>query len=436
MSLPNLKVSADKRYLTTEKGRPFFYLGDTDWELFHRCTREDVEHLCKDRASKGFNVLQAVALAERDGLRTPNVYGHCPFVDLDPTKPVEEYWEHVDWTVSCVNRHGMYVGLLPTWGDKWHPTWGDGPLIFTPGNARAYGKWIGARYRDAGIIWILGGDRPIQTEEQLLIIRSMAEGLTEGDDGAHLRTFHPRGGQSSSTFVHHESWLDFNMIQTGHSRERASFQFYDHEWELLPNRPYVNGEPPYEAHPNNFRAGDDGWLDQHDVRRELYWAVCSCASGFTYGTHPLWQFYEPPREPVNLPPMTWKEALKLPGAAQMPTGLKLALSRPWDTREPAQWAILSPHATGQDTIRACRDRAGTYLFVYLPNCQRVKLAETAVHGDRLQITWLNPREGTTVDGGTVPGNQEQLLQPPFDPHGRDWVLVLDDTSKGYGDPLA
>ena len=434
MALPSLAVSPNRRYLTTADGLPFFYLGDTDWELFHRCTREDVELLCTDRASRGFNVLQAVALAERDGLNTPNVYGHRPFVDNDPARPVEEYWEHVDWTVSCVNGHGMYVGLLPTWGDKWHPTWGDGPLIFTPDNARSYGAWIGARYRDAEVIWILGGDRPIQTEEQLLIIRGMAEGLREGDGGAHLITFHPRGGQSSSTFVHHEPWLDFNMIQTGHSRDRASFAFYDHEWDLLPSRPFVNGEPPYEAHPNNFRGGDDGWLDQADVRRELYWAVCGCAAGFTYGTHPVWQMYEPPREPVNLPPMTWKEALALPGAAQVQHGKRLALSRPWETRQPAQSAVLHPHPAGTDTIRACGDREGTYLFAYLPNCQRVKLRGDAVRGETLQVTWLNPRTGGTVDGGTVPGGQEQLLQPPFDPNGRDWVLVLDDAARGYAAP--
>ena len=41
MPLPDLRVAADRRTLATDDGRPFFYLGDTAWELFHRLTRED-----------------------------------------------------------------------------------------------------------------------------------------------------------------------------------------------------------------------------------------------------------------------------------------------------------------------------------------------------------------------------------------------------------
>ena len=37
--LPKLRVSESGRFLVTEDGRPFFYLGDTAWELFHRLTR-------------------------------------------------------------------------------------------------------------------------------------------------------------------------------------------------------------------------------------------------------------------------------------------------------------------------------------------------------------------------------------------------------------
>ena len=42
--LPKLKVSENHRFLVTESGQPFFWLGDTAWELFHRLTREDAEH--------------------------------------------------------------------------------------------------------------------------------------------------------------------------------------------------------------------------------------------------------------------------------------------------------------------------------------------------------------------------------------------------------
>src|SRR3954469_776615 len=84
---PRLSVSENKRFLVTEDGKPFFYLGDTAWELFHRLNREEADRYIKDRADKGFTVVQVVAIAERDAHVDPNPYGHLPLVDLDPAKP-------------------------------------------------------------------------------------------------------------------------------------------------------------------------------------------------------------------------------------------------------------------------------------------------------------------------------------------------------------
>ncbi len=36
-----LKVSDNRRFLVHDDGTPFFYLGDTAWELLHRCTLEE-----------------------------------------------------------------------------------------------------------------------------------------------------------------------------------------------------------------------------------------------------------------------------------------------------------------------------------------------------------------------------------------------------------
>src|SRR5690349_13818355 len=115
-SLPRLSVNANRRTFVDETGRPFFYLADTVWELFHRATREDAEHLYADRVAKQFTVLQAVVLAEFDGLNEPNRYGHRPLVDNDPTRPDPNYFADVDWFVRRANELGLYVALLPTWG--------------------------------------------------------------------------------------------------------------------------------------------------------------------------------------------------------------------------------------------------------------------------------------------------------------------------------
>ena len=85
--LPPLKVSDNRRFLQTEAGKPFFWLGDTAWELFHRLDREEAVRYLDHRAANGFTVIQAVALAELKGLTLPNPYGHLPLIDNDPSWP-------------------------------------------------------------------------------------------------------------------------------------------------------------------------------------------------------------------------------------------------------------------------------------------------------------------------------------------------------------
>ena len=155
-----LKVSENKHFLVFEDGTPFFYLGDTGWELFHRLNKEETEKYLENRRAKGFTVIQAVALAELDGLNTPNAEGNKPLIDNNPLKLNEAYWQHVDWVIKKAEEKGIFIGLLPTWGDKWNQKWGEGPQIFNPENARAYGKLLGERYKNYPKYYLDPGRRP------------------------------------------------------------------------------------------------------------------------------------------------------------------------------------------------------------------------------------------------------------------------------------
>ena len=68
-----IQVTPNGRFLQYENGSPFFYLGDTAWELFHRLDLEESTHYLTNRAAKGFTVIQAVVLAELKGLVHPGV---------------------------------------------------------------------------------------------------------------------------------------------------------------------------------------------------------------------------------------------------------------------------------------------------------------------------------------------------------------------------
>ena len=71
-------------------------------------------------------MIQAVVLAELDGLNTPNAYGEKPLVNNDPTKPNEKYFTHVDYIVNKAAKLGLIIAMLPSWGDKWNiGDWGE-----------------------------------------------------------------------------------------------------------------------------------------------------------------------------------------------------------------------------------------------------------------------------------------------------------------------
>jgi Protein of unknown function (DUF4038)/Putative collagen-binding domain of a collagenase len=441
--LPALKVSENRRFLVTADGRPFFWLGDTAWELFHRATREDAEHFLKNRADQRFTVIQAVALAEFDGLHVGNAYGERPLVDDDPTRPNERYFAHVDWVVARANALGLYVGFLPTWGDKWNKKWGVGPEIFTPQNAETYGEWLGRRYRSAGLVWILGGDRPVESDAHREIVRAMARGLRRGDAGAHLMTFHPPGGNSSSTWWHDEPWLDFNMRQNGHGAEFTGR--YDQtraDYDRQPIKPVLDGEPIYEDHPVAFDAKKFGHSTVTDVRRTIYWDLFTGAFGHTYGHHSVWQMWDPSREPINNPLLPWRAAIDQPGAAQMQHARALIESRPFLTRMPDPAVIVdsrvptSVPGAGRYRFVSTRDTDGSYAMVYAPTSRSFSVRLEVIRDPRVKAWWFDPRTGRAQEIGVFDNTSEAAFTPPQAADGLDWVLVLDAVSKQYPPPGA
>ena len=413
-----LQVSENKRFLMQGDGRPFFWLADTAWELFHRLNREEAKSYLKTRARQGFNVIQSVALAEKDGLRVGNAYGRVPLRlnsagEYDPTKPdlapegEYDYWDHVDYIVDTAASVGLYIGFLPTWGDKFNAKWGIGPEIFTLENARQYGQWLGRRYRERkNIIWIVGGDRPLETKGHFQIVEQMALGLREGDGGAHPITFHPTGERSSSLHVHLEPWLDFNMIQSGHrQRNGANYNLITTDYEKEPIKPTLDGEPRYEDHPVNFQPAE-GYFDAADVRQAAYWSVFAGGAGVTYGHHSVWSMTT---EPSDYFIMDYRQALTRPGAAQMNYLRRLMESRPYFERIPDQSLIVTNYE-GANHVRATRGQA--YAFLYLPNGLPVKVKMGVISGETVIATWYDPRQGISHRIGELPNAGISEFVPP------------------------
>ena len=448
--LPDLKVSDNRRFLVTEDGRPFFYLADTAWELFHRLDRSQAEAYLDLRASQEFNVIQAVALAELDGLTDPNAQGDLPLIDRDPTRPAitpgadpddpdqYDYWDHVAFVIDAANRRGLYIGLLPTWA-RWATTERSrGDDAITTANANAYGAFLGRRFGRKGVIWVLGGDRPPTNHED--VWRAMAKGIAAGvsslaDAPEPLMTFHPSGGQTSSTWFHDDEWLDFNMQQTGHGpvEKVQPWKRIAADYGRSPIKPVLDGEPLYEDHPIGFRdAPRYGYSSDAHVRQRAYWDVFSGACGHTYGHHSVWQMFAPGRKPVNGPLLTWDEAIHRPGADQLKYLRRLIESRPFLSRVPDPPMLVDPLEDGEHIAAT---RGDGYAFVYSGQGRPIRVKLGAISGDRVRASWFNPRDGAVTPIGTFDNRGErEFACPSLGGLGSDWVLVLDDAARDFPPP--
>jgi len=436
-----LQIAANGRHLQYVDGTPFFYLGDTAWELFHRLNREEAVRYLEDRARKGFNVIQAVALSEIDGLTVPNAYGDLPLIGQDPARPNEAYFTHVDFVVERAAALGLRFGFLPTWGKYWKT--GD-ENIFTPDTAQAFARFLGLRYRDRPIIWILGGDQNVVTPEERAIIDAMAAGLRAGDGGAHLITFHPRGPGQSSRQLQDAPWLDFHMSQSSHAaRDHDTGLYAEHDLALSPLRPTLDAEPRYESIPVGFYLKDHNRVDRfddYDARQAAWWSVMAGACGHTYGDNNIWQMWQPGRTPALDANIPWHEALDHPGARQMGLMHRFMEAQGFQSLMPDQSLIVDGPNRGPAKIRAMRATDGSRAVVYTPRGEPFTLDQSVVKAAYVRQSWFDPRYGVSYEFRLSPRDWDgltfQTYTPPTSGRGQDWVLVLETAETADSTPMS
>lgn len=403
-----LRVHASGRYLEHEDGTPFFWLGDTGWALIARYGRAEIARYLAARAATGFTLVQSV-VAWDGGTKTEsgespnrNTEGEIPWLERDPAQPNLRYFELVDYVVRTARELDLVMGLLPAWGSYVM----EHKLIHI-GNARAYGGWLGARYREwPNIVWVLGGDRPATGYEP--VHRELAAGLRAGDGGNHLITFHPGlvSGISSSAFFHHEDWLDINMIQT--------WQAYWHIHPLVtadrarvPAKPVVLGEGAYEEGPEY----PSGPITPLLVRRQAYWSFL--AGGFhTYGHNDMWRRNS-----------TWAESLLSPGARQLGVLAHLFAARRWWELQPDQALFAHGVGEGKTLNAAARASDARSALVYLSSPCAVRVNLDRLTGPAVRAAWVDPRTGEECALGVYPTEESVDLSTPAG--WEDAVLTLD-----------
>ncbi|GAA4556656.1 hypothetical protein GCM10023175_59290 [Pseudonocardia xishanensis] len=166
-------VRVDGRWFARADGTPLFWLADTSWDLVAADPSAAEDYLAR-RADQGYTVVRTALLrpgSPRDAAGHPAYRGHLGALDTSPGG----YWDHVDDLVAAATAQGLTMALAPVWSD------GQAGSLVTADNAREYGAFLGARYEDASVLWLTGGDDDGSHGE---VWSELVAGLREGGSDA------------------------------------------------------------------------------------------------------------------------------------------------------------------------------------------------------------------------------------------------------------
>jgi len=395
-----VKVSDNGRYFIDQEGKPVFWLGTTQWELFRGYTLEDARTILKKSKEKGFAFAQVMMMGVGEGTK-PNVHGEKPWINDDPRTPNEAYFKNVDAVLRVAREQNIAISMT-----VYHQRY---RKRITMDNAHAWAQWVARRYKDVPtIVWSM---TPEAKPEFVPILRELAAGLREGDGGAHLITFKPDPAPYSSSFIHGERWLDFDSMQTWKSVELI-YQMVTKDYVLKPVKPVLMAEGAYE---HGSEYGFD--VTPLWIRRQAYYSYLA-GSHHTYGHNDSWRI---------LP--TWQKALDAPGATQLGLLKTIFQGREeWWRLIPDQGVLAAGGTTSGRVLNlAARHEDGRWVMIYLGSKASFSVDMKKVKaGEKVKGFWIDPRDGREVTIGTLSNTGERTFTTP---DGWEDALLILEASK-------
>jgi hypothetical protein len=416
-----LKVSPNRRHLVDQRNVPFMIVGDSPQSMIGNLSLEDAAHYLVNRKAAGFNALWVDVLCVRyTGCREDGTTfdGIEPFtIPGDLSTPNPAYFERVDSMIRLAAREGFVLFLDPIETGGWLGVLRDNGEA----KARAYGRFLGERYRSfANIVWSNGNDfLTWKDPSDDALVLAVAKGI-QSVDSAHIHTVelnYPR-----STSRDDPRWrpvIKLDAAYTYHATYGEVLRAYNNR----PPMPVYMAEACYEFEKNDnaISRGVPPIL-----RRQEYWSVLSGATGQFYGNHYTWQFAD-----------GWKDHLDTPGSTQVGHLAKLFA--------PTRWFELAPDQTHKVVTAGYRrfepdKNVGSSNYVttastpdrklaisYLPTGGTIVVDMARLAG-RVQARWYDPAKGTYRPVRGTPfrnAGQVRLKAPGKNADGdSDWVLVL------------
>ena len=400
-----IRVSQTGRYFVAANGKPFYFLADTQWELFRRYSLSEAKLILENRKAKGFTVVMVMLTGVGDGTG-PNLDGQRPWLNDNPATPNPAYFANVDAVVKLAeaNEVQLLIGI-------YHQTYGS---RMTLDNAKPWAAWVTSRYREyPNIIWTI---YPKATDSYRPIVTQLVAGVREGDRGRHLVSIHPDPSPASSSFMHDEPWLSFNSIQVW-NQISAIYPMTLADYERTPTKPVTMLEGAYE------RGEEYGYpVTPLLVRREAYY-TCLAGGFHGYGHNDSWRVK--PR---------WREALDDPGAQQMTILKQTFTSLPdWWMFVPDQTVLKTGGKTAGDALNlGARSTAGKWIIAYVADQPgiTVNLAKITA-ADSASVKWINPATGSQeIIGKFTVYNPRTFTRPAG---WQDALLVATADTSGQND---
>jgi len=391
-----LRVSPNGRYFVDAgTGKPFFWLGNTQWALFRGFTVEDARVIIDSVKGKGFTVV-ATMLAGGPVATVPNFEGQTIWLNNDPSTPNEAYFKRVDAIISYAVQQGLVVRIGMLHNSQLQ--------YMSGGRGKAYAKFVATRYKDLpNILWSLHGN--VDNPALIAMVREMTEGIREADGGSHLISQKPDPSPKTSGIIQDEPWLGFTQSQT-FKRIDLIYPMVKTDYDRVPPKPTVMDEGAYES------GTEYGFpITPLLIRRQAYYSYL--AGGFhTYGHNDSWRV---------LP--TWRSALEAPGGFQAGKARSLLESLPeWWLLMPDQSVLASgANSNGDVLFLGARHKDGKWAVVYCATPHSFSVAMNKLSG-KVQAAWVDPRTGESKSIGSYRNSGVRSFTTPAG--WEDAVLVL------------
>jgi hypothetical protein len=429
-----LQLSSNGRHLVDSHGQPFLIKEISAWGLIQAVSETDAGEFMDAVKAMGFNTLlvSVISYDQRFAGLPPTWRLNSPFGtrwDFSTYSPV--YFKHVDRVLKAAESRGLLVALVPCYlGYPDDVTQGWAAALQhaanTPAKSRAFGRFLGQRYRSfSNIIWVAGGDNsgsgPVKEH-----LTNIIEGIREFDTHYWTGHFDAASGDVWSTdntnfgqYIDLDglyAWTEAELGSRGPQYKAALSQYKKGKMIFQLDQSYENDAPLFADNT------DPQW-----IRRKNYDGLLSGCAGTSFSPgardNQLYTF------------ANWRPLMTTQGMREASLAFRLFESRPWNSLVPDDQnaAVVDGRGTfgAVDYVCAARSEHGDTVIAYLPSSRTVTIDMSKIAGSMATAWWFDPSKGSARRIGLYVTSGIQQFTPPSE---RDWVLVIDNAAKGYLPP--